>query len=253
MSNLQNSNPSSHHESAPEQAAIAPRKALIGVAIVVLIAAVLAGYGILSRKSADKVLAERTNELEATQEALVDAERFAAMGKASAAIAHELKNALNGLGMCVELVLSDPAVGASVARIRSQIRRELMRLRDITESLLTFARTPRLERVHSDLHAIIAHALEMLDDQVQESGTRVELEFTGGGAPLELMCDGLKIEGVLINLSILTQVTTGETMTMGTVLGGAGQLAGGELVCWTLRNRSCASRNRGTRAREAAP
>jgi RND family efflux transporter MFP subunit len=65
MSNLQNSNPSSHHESAPEQAAIAPRKALIGVAIVVLIAAVLAGYGILSRKSVDKVLAERTNELAA--------------------------------------------------------------------------------------------------------------------------------------------------------------------------------------------
>ena len=40
----------------------------------------------------------------ATQAALVDAERFAAMGKTSAAIAHELKNSLNGLGMAVELI-----------------------------------------------------------------------------------------------------------------------------------------------------
>ena len=52
---------------------------------------------------------DRTAELLATQAALVDAERFAAMGKTSAAIAHELKNSLNGLGMAVELIADDPA------------------------------------------------------------------------------------------------------------------------------------------------
>jgi RND family efflux transporter MFP subunit len=56
-------NPQQHHDTAPEQAPIAPGKALVGVAIVVLIAVALAGYGVVRRKSADKVLAEHTMEL----------------------------------------------------------------------------------------------------------------------------------------------------------------------------------------------
>jgi RND family efflux transporter MFP subunit len=50
------------HESAPDQNPIAPGKALAGVAVVIFIALALAGYGILSRKSADKALAVRTTE-----------------------------------------------------------------------------------------------------------------------------------------------------------------------------------------------
>jgi RND family efflux transporter MFP subunit len=67
MSNESNPNqqPGHQHESAPEQAAISPRKALAGAAVVVLVAGVLAGYGILRRTHADAVLAERTSELAA--------------------------------------------------------------------------------------------------------------------------------------------------------------------------------------------
>ncbi|MGO9317662.1 MAG: efflux RND transporter periplasmic adaptor subunit [Terracidiphilus sp.] len=53
------------NESAPQQAAISPRKALVGVAVVVVIAAVLAGIGIWSRIHADSALVERTNALAA--------------------------------------------------------------------------------------------------------------------------------------------------------------------------------------------
>jgi len=65
MSNQPNPNQQlqSGHESAPEQVAISPSKALVGVAVVLLVAGVLAGFGILHRNSAGKVLAESTNEL----------------------------------------------------------------------------------------------------------------------------------------------------------------------------------------------
>ena len=82
----------------------------------------------------------------ATQAALVEAERFAAMGKTSAAIAHELKNALNGLGMAVELIAQDPANAARVARLRPQVVGEIARLRDVVDSLLSFSRSPRIDR-----------------------------------------------------------------------------------------------------------
>ncbi len=60
-----NQQPGHHHETAPEQAAISPRKALVGVAVVVVVAGVLAGFGIWSRLHADKNLAETTSELAA--------------------------------------------------------------------------------------------------------------------------------------------------------------------------------------------
>jgi RND family efflux transporter MFP subunit len=59
------SQPEHGHETAPEQKPISPRLALLGVAVVLIVAALLAGFGILNRKSADKVLAQRTTELAA--------------------------------------------------------------------------------------------------------------------------------------------------------------------------------------------
>ena len=50
---------------APEQKSISPRHALMGVVVVLIVAALLAGSGILSRIHADKALAARTTELAA--------------------------------------------------------------------------------------------------------------------------------------------------------------------------------------------
>jgi RND family efflux transporter MFP subunit len=67
MTNESNPNqqPDYEHDTAPPQAAISPRKALVGVAVVVVVAGVLAGYGILRRNHADHALIERTNSLAA--------------------------------------------------------------------------------------------------------------------------------------------------------------------------------------------
>jgi RND family efflux transporter MFP subunit len=54
-----------HRDSAPEQKPISPQKALIGVGFVLLIAALLAVYGKLTRIRADRVLADTTMQLAA--------------------------------------------------------------------------------------------------------------------------------------------------------------------------------------------
>ncbi|MGA2906921.1 MAG: efflux RND transporter periplasmic adaptor subunit [Terracidiphilus sp.] len=53
------------HETAPEASPLSPRKALVGVAVVLLILIVLAAVGILRRLHADTVLAQRTDALAA--------------------------------------------------------------------------------------------------------------------------------------------------------------------------------------------
>jgi RND family efflux transporter MFP subunit len=59
------SQPAHHGDTAPEQKLVSPRKALVGLALFLLVAILLAGFGILHRLSADKVLAKTTEELAA--------------------------------------------------------------------------------------------------------------------------------------------------------------------------------------------
>jgi signal transduction histidine kinase len=134
--------------------------------------------------------------LEAAQAKVVEVERFAAMGKTSAAIAHELKNTLNGLGMAVELILEDPNA-ARVARLRPQVVAEIARLRDVIDSLLSFSRTPRLMPADEDLTRVVRRAVEALSDVVADRGAVVEVEAP---SELPLSCDGHKIQGVMVNL-----------------------------------------------------
>lgn len=148
--------------------------------------------------SLEERVAARTRELQETQARLLDVERLAAMGKTAAAIAHELKNALNGLAMCVDLVLADtPSTPASM-RVRGQIGYEIARLRDVTESLLTFSRAPRLDRVPTDVNALVERALGVLSEQLADGAVTVVRELDGGS--IVAPCDGYKLQGVVINL-----------------------------------------------------
>jgi signal transduction histidine kinase len=149
--------------------------------------------------SLEERVAARTRELQAAQARLLEVERFAAMGKTAAAIAHEVRNALNGLGMCVDLVLADTRSTAASMRVRAQIHHEIARLRDITESLLTFSRTPRIDRTATDLNLVAARALEVCAEQIADGGVTVVTALgTGGATTIE--CDGYKLQGVIINL-----------------------------------------------------
>ena len=80
----QEPNPSSQsaatsHETAPEATPLSPRKALVGVAVVLVILIVLAAVGILRRLHADTVLAQRTNALAAPTVSIAPAKPGAPM------------------------------------------------------------------------------------------------------------------------------------------------------------------------------
>ncbi len=57
--------PAPDHESAPAQASVSPRKAVFGVALVLVVLAALAAFGILSRIHSGKVLAQTTDAMAA--------------------------------------------------------------------------------------------------------------------------------------------------------------------------------------------
>jgi len=153
----------------------------------------------------------RTSELGAAQAALVEAERFAAMGKTSAAIAHELKNALNGLGMAVDLIAQEPGNEARVARLRPRVVGEIARLRDVVDSLLSFSRSPRIERGPADLAVVVGRATELLADLIADRAVSLTVN-----APAELPArvDAHKVQGVLVNL-IKNAIEAGSKVVVG--------------------------------------
>lgn len=68
-----------HHDSAPEAAPLSPRKAVVGVAVVLILLVLMAAVGILYRSHSSTVLAERTRALAPPTVALAPAKAGASM------------------------------------------------------------------------------------------------------------------------------------------------------------------------------
>jgi len=139
----------------------------------------------------------RTAELEAAQRSLLVQERLAAMGQAAAVISHELKNSLGALGMGVDLI-EGQAGAHGLSHVHAQVRGEIQRLRSMTDELLVFARTPRLERRPEDLHALLGRAVELCREHADAHD--VNLRFEPGLATPTVSCDAERLQSVAVNL-----------------------------------------------------
>ncbi len=141
----------------------------------------------------------RTAELESAQRSLLAQERLAAMGRAAAAISHELKNSLGALGMGVDLIASQ-ASASGLQRAHAQIREEIARLRGMTDQLLVFARSPRLDAHPVDLQQTVRRAVALCAEQAANAQVGLTVDLAEGGVPLVVPCDEPRIQSVLVNL-----------------------------------------------------
>jgi signal transduction histidine kinase len=130
------------------------------------------------------------------------------MGKTSAAIAHELKNALNGLGMAVDLIVEDPTNRTRLDRLRPQVAQEIARLRDVVDSLLSFSRSPRIDRAPTDLAGVVSRAIGTVSELAAERGVSVAVHAPSA---LRARCDAHKVQGVVVNL-VKNAIEAGKTV-----------------------------------------
>lgn len=149
-------------------------------------------------RSLEERVRERTAELEHAQHSLLAQEKLAAMGRAAAVISHELKNSLNALGMAFDLVALEATKIPHLGRVNTQVREEVARLRTLTDELLLFTRTPRLNVEAHDLLSLARGTAELCAEQAQAAG--VTLQPPRGDAPVMIACDAELIRSVLVNL-----------------------------------------------------
>ena len=158
-------------------------------------------------------VAERTAELVETHKQLVAQERIAALGRAAAQVAHEVKNPLSGL-LLYALHLKSTATNFSESEITllDKIVNTINHLNSRVEQILGFVRPVNLTRREGDLNQIVTDILELLRPQL--TANKVEVRLSLAHEEAQAMIDEASMRGALMNL-MLNAV---EAMPLGGVL-----------------------------------
>jgi len=139
------------------------------------------------------------------EEKLNNAERQAAIGRLTQAVAHEIRNPLNVINLSIDHVATkyapeDEKRREQVKRILSSIRDEVARLKRLVSDLLNYGRPARLAVETVDIRKLIDETMALVRPQAEEQGVEVTLE--GDAAPVEIQGDRERLKSLFSNLAI---------------------------------------------------
>jgi len=142
---------------------------------------------------------ERTAELVETHKRLVTQERIAALGRAAAQVAHEVKNPLAGL-LLYSLHLKSKAANfsESEASLVDKIVDTINHLNRRVEQILGFARPINLTLRPGNLKDMVADILELLRPQLTANKVEVRLQMDPDAAAG--LFDDASMRGALMNI-----------------------------------------------------
>jgi len=120
--------------------------------------------------------AAAVEQLQETRAHLADAERLAAIGELSAAVAHGLRNPLAGIRLATQLALEDVAGDAPVRENLSDVLAEVDKLEGHVRGILDFARPfePRPEAL--DVAALVGSLADTLAPRLADAGVRLVVD-----------------------------------------------------------------------------
>jgi two-component system NtrC family sensor kinase len=149
-------------------------------------------------RTLEKKVEEKTDELEKTQDYLVQSEKLASLGKLAAGIAHEINNPLTSIlinsHLISEMLENDVAFGENIKLIID----ETNRCSKIVKGLLEFSRQSPPEKEFANINEVIEKTLLLFESQVLANNVRVEKKLNENLPAI--LIDVNKIEQVFTNL-----------------------------------------------------
>jgi two-component system, NtrC family, sensor kinase len=153
----------------------------------------------------ERKVEERTQQLQRTEQKLIQSDRLASLGQLSASVAHEINNPLGGVinfSKLMQRIIADgeipPGRMDDFREYLGHVVTETVRCGNIVRDLLVFARhsTPSHER--HDFNEIIRRTLSVIHHRLELGEVTPELDLAEGMP--EIMCDASQVQQIVTNL-----------------------------------------------------
>ncbi|HUB83827.1 MAG TPA: ATP-binding protein [Bryobacteraceae bacterium] len=156
-------------------------------------------------QSLETKVEDRTQQLKAAHQKLLQSDRLASLGELAASVAHEINNPIAGvlnLSMLLQRMLKDDGIPheriPEFRKYLSQVTNETTRVGRIVSDLLAFSRRSKPQRAPADLNKIARMTLSLVQHKMKLSGVEVETSFADDLPAVP--CDQSQVQQVVLNL-----------------------------------------------------
>ncbi len=136
---------------------------------------------------------------EKAEKDLRESESLAAMGRAMAAVAHDMKTPLIAIGGFACLAQKRINAGSPVQNLLEIVVKETQRMENMVKSMLDFSRPLELECSKGDIGQLVAECLQIVAPMAKEKGIKL-CSSLDSGTPAVAYLDFMRMKQVLINL-----------------------------------------------------
>jgi signal transduction histidine kinase len=140
-------------------------------------------------------------EMERQREIFQQQERLVALGTLAAGLAHEINNPIGIVSSRIELMLEEagnPGLPAEVREDLLVLQRNVRRVGQIAQGLLSFARQAPRERGRVDVNRVVEETLLLFEGQMRKLGIEVRVDLDGTLPPI--VGDMSALQQVVLNL-----------------------------------------------------
>ena len=125
----------------------------------------------------EEKIQKTTADLKKTEAQLIRSEKLAALGQLAAGIAHEIRNPLTSINILIHSLTENLPTKNSRWEDLKVIEEEILRINEIVDQFLRFAKpaSPLFEK--ADLIPIFEETLQLLRPQIERGGISVQKEF----------------------------------------------------------------------------
>ena len=156
-------------------------------------------------QSLESKVKDRTEQLRAANQKLLQTDRLASLGQLSASVAHEINNPIGGiltLSTLVQRIIKEEGIPQEripeVKKYLAQVINETGRVGRIVSDLLAFSRRSKPHRANASLNTVIQSTLSILDHKL--ALMNVTLDFRPAPDLPQILCDTAQMQQVVINL-----------------------------------------------------
>jgi PAS domain S-box-containing protein len=140
------------------------------------------------------------SDIKAMQEQLRSKERFAAIGRVAAGVAHEIRNPLFGITSVAQIIGREIDPNSEHRALIDAMLSETSRLNTLVEEMLMYGRSTKLSPQPLNLNELLASVLDFYKQMIIDKGVEIVREFCATRP--EILADPHQIRQVFLNILV---------------------------------------------------